>query len=170
MDSAAAESELPAPNQIPRPKITGPCVLVRTLIQFDIIFQTNFFRGSMEWTKIEQQETYLLKRHTFSETALDCDIYKDHLILLRSGYRSSRDFEKDVLCCWNIRILFLISSLIQFIETNSWSTFDIKSLGFNRTGNFVVYKDLLLACAEDRKGLGLAILNLESIFTPFLSS
>jgi len=99
--------------------------------------------SSMKWTKLVQEETYLQERNIYQGTDLNSDLYKGNLIVVGDGKRS------DVLCCWNI-------------GTNAWSKFNIeKNESLHRTGNFIVYKDLLLSCAATSNGLGLNILNLE---------
>jgi len=54
---------------------------------------------TMVWTKIEQQEKYLMRGETHKTSGT---LYKDHLIILKEDDRS----DGSSLCCLNLSIYF----------------------------------------------------------------
>jgi len=106
--------------------------------QKNMIFMLNLI--SMRWQKIPQTHV------NFGQ--FQGDINRGHLFALRH----SKQNKNDVLIRCNI-------------ETNSFSTAEIKELDskHHKDGNFVIYKNMLFTCRNNKKEFSMYVLNLQSI-------
>ena len=129
-----------------------------------LALKNSFLLDTLVWSKLEQQVEFLARRH---EINLSTHIYHDHLILLGDGCG-----DKETLFLYDISKNFFALKKplkILIIVKNEWSTFQVGNIGLSsRYGRLFVYKNLLLAFGI-HGGLCMAILNLESNISLFLS-
>jgi len=101
------------------------------------IFVLNF--NSMNWTRIEQTEKYLLRELSLYNNLRNGHVYKDHLIILANEEQDRYKPKRGVVCCWNP-------------EKNTWSKSYIEGEGLLRfQTDLVIYKDLLITIGGDEK-------------------